>query len=78
MTSPAGFEIQVATERSLAVMTSCAGVVSVGEVFDGARRADLSFLRQPRGVVMAIGAPETLAPTVLGVTEGPVERRRIV
>ena len=78
MAAPAGFEIQVAAERSPAVMAGCAGVVSVGEMFDGPRRADLSFLRQAGGIAMAISATQTLAPAVLSVTEGTPERSRIV
>lgn len=78
MTAPAGFEIQVAAERSLAIMTGRAGVVAVGKVFEGPRRADLSFLRQPGRVDVAVAATETLAPAVLGVTESPAEGGRIV
>jgi hypothetical protein len=36
MTSSATLEIQIAAERPPAVMTSGAGVVSAGEVFEGA------------------------------------------
>ena len=77
MAAPAGFEIQVAAERSLAVMTSRAGVVSGGEVFEGPRRADLSFLRQSRRVVVTVAATQMLAPAVLGVTERTAERGRV-
>jgi hypothetical protein len=77
MTSPAILEIQIAAKGSLAVMASSAGVVSAGEVFEGPRRADLSFLRQACRVVMTIGAAETLSPTVLRVTEGKSKRGRV-
>ena len=77
MTSPAILEIQIAAKGSLAVMASSAGVVSAGEVFEGPRRADLSFLRQARRVVMTIRAAETLSPAVLRVTEGESKRGRV-
>jgi len=77
MTPSAIFKIQIATEGPLAVMTSDAGSVSGGEVFEGPRRANLSFLRQARRVVMTIGAPETLAPAVLRVTEGKAKGGRV-
>jgi hypothetical protein len=77
MTSSTIFKIQVAAEGSLAVMTSDAGSVSGGEVFEGPRRTNLSFLRQARRVVMTIRAPETLAPAVLRVTEGDPEGGRV-
>ena len=77
MTSPATLEIQIAAERSPAVMTSGAGVVSGGEMFERPRRTDLSFLRQARGVVVAIGAAEALASAVLRVTERKAEGGRV-
>jgi hypothetical protein len=77
MTPAAIFEIQIAAESSLAVMTSAARVVSGGKVFEGPRRTDLTLLRQARGVVMTIGAPEPLAPAVLRVTEGSAEGGRV-
>ena len=77
MTPAAIFKIQIAAEGSLAVMTSAAALVAAGEVFEGPRRADLSFLRQARSVIMAIGATETLPPTVLCVTEGETEAGRV-
>jgi len=77
MTSAAIFEIQISAEGSLAVMTSGAGVVSGGEVFERPRRTDLSFLRQARGVVVAIGAAEALASAVLRVTERKAEGGRV-
>ena len=70
-------KIQIAAEGSLAIMTSGAGVVAAGEVFEAPRRADLSFLRQAGNVIMAIGATETLPPTVLCVTEGETEGGRV-
>ena len=77
MTAPAIFEIQIAAEGALAVMTSRAGVISGGEMFQGPRRADLSFLRQSRGVVMTVRATETLARDVLRVTESEAECGRV-
>src|SRR6266481_1446106 len=77
MTSAAIFKIQISAEGSLAVMTSGAGVVSGGEVFERPRRTDLSFLRQASGVVVAIGAAETLAPAVFRVTERKAEGGRV-
>ena len=77
MTSPAVLEIEIAAEGSLAIMTSGAGVVSRGEVFERSRRADLSFLRQSGRVVMTIGATETLASAVLRVAEGEAECGRV-
>ena len=76
MTPAAIFEIQVAAEGSLAVMTSEAGIVSGGKVFEGPGRANLAFLRQARRVVMTIGATQTLASAVLRVTEGNAEGGR--
>ena len=77
MTAPAAFEIQIAAEGSLAIMTSRASVVAVGEMFQRPRRADLSPLRQARSVVMTIGATDALARTVLRVTEADAERFRV-
>ena len=77
MTSPAIFEIQIAAEGALAIMTSGAGVVSVGEVCESSGRTDLSSLWQPRGVVMTSGATEVLAGAVLCVTEGEAECGRV-
>ncbi len=77
MTSPAVFEIQIAAEGSLAIMTSRAGVIAVGEMFERPRRADLSPLRQTRSVVMTIGATDALARAVLCVTEAEAERSRV-
>ena len=77
MTSPAVPEIEIAAEGSLAIMTSGAGVVSGGEMFERPGRADLSFLWQPRRVVMTISAIETLAWTVLCMTESEMERGRV-
>jgi len=77
MTSAAIFKIQISAEGSLAVMTSGASVVSGGEVFERPRRTDLSFLRQPDGVVVAIGAAETLASAMLRVTERKAEGGRV-
>ena len=54
-------------------MTSGAGVVAGREMFESPRRADLSSLRQPRGVVMTISTTETLARAVLCVTETEAE-----
>jgi hypothetical protein len=69
MTPAAILKVQIAAEGTPSIMTSGASVVSAGEVFQGPRRADLSSLRQARGVIMAIGATETLPPAVLCVTE---------
>ena len=77
MTSPAVFEIQIAAEGSLAIMTSRTGVVAVGEMFERPRRADLASLRQTRSVVMTIGATDALARAVLCVTEAEAERNRV-
>jgi hypothetical protein len=77
VTSPAALEIQIAAEGSLAIMTSRAGVVAVGEMFERPRRTDLSFLWQPSGVVMTIGATDALARAMLGVTEAEAERTRV-
>jgi len=65
MTPAAVLEIKIAAKGTSSIMTSSAGVVAAGEVFEAARRADLSFLRQPGNVIMAIGAGETLPPAVL-------------
>jgi len=73
MTAPTISEIQIAAEGALAVMTSRAGVISGGEMFQGPRRAELSFLRQPGGVAMTVRATETLARAVLRVTESETE-----
>ena len=77
MTAPAILEIQIAAERSLAIMTSRAGVVAAGEVFKCPGRADLALLWQSGSVVVTIGAPDPLARTVLGVTEANAERTRV-
>ena len=77
MTSPAVLEIQIATEGPLAVVTSRAGVVAVGKMFERARRADLSLLRQSPCVVMTIRAADALARAVLCVTEAEAERTRV-
>ena len=77
MTSPAVFEIQIAAEGSLAIVTSRAGVVAVGEMFERPRRADLSLLWQRSSVVMTIGATDALARAVLCVTEAEAERTRV-
>jgi hypothetical protein len=77
MTSPAAFEIQIATEGSLAIMTSRAGAVAVGEMFERARGADLSLLWQPSSVVMAIDATDALVRAMLCVTEAEAERTRV-
>ena len=76
MTSAAAFEIQIAAEGSLAIMTSRAGV-AVGEMFERPRGADLASLRQTRGVVMTIGATDALARAVLCMAEAEAERTRV-
>lgn len=73
VTPLAVLEIEIA-EGSPAIMTSCAGVVPVGEVFQGARRAHLSLLWQPGGVAVTIGATQTLGRAVFGVTESKAKR----
>ena len=78
MAAPAGFEIQITAKRPLAVMTSRTRVISAGEVFESPGRANLSLLRQPCGVVVAIAASQTLPPAVFDVTERPAERGCIV
>lgn len=77
MTPAAILEIEVTAKSSLAVVTSCAGVVAVGEVREGAGRADLSFLRETGSVVMTVGAAEPLTSAVLRVTESQTECRRV-
>ena len=77
MTAPAILEIQIAAKGPLAIMTSRTGVITAGEVFKCPGRADLSLLWQPGSVVVTIGAPDTLARTVLGVTESKSERTRV-
>ncbi|MDX6500551.1 MAG: hypothetical protein QOG23_3811, partial [Blastocatellia bacterium] len=54
VTSPAILKIQITAEDSFAVMTSGAGVVSVGKVFQSPWRTNLSFLRQSRSKAVAI------------------------
>lgn len=73
MTAAAIFKIQIAAEGALAGVTSRAGVISSGEVFQSSRRADLSLLRQSRGVAVTVRATETLARAVLRVTESEAE-----
>src|SRR2546430_15667988 len=77
VTSPAAFEIQIAAEGSLAIMTSRAGVVAVGEMFERPRRADLSPLRQTRCVGMTIGAADALPRAILCVTAAEAEGSRV-
>jgi hypothetical protein len=78
MTPAAILEIKVTAKGSLTVVTGCAGVVAVGEVREGAGRADLPLLRQSRCVVMTIGAAQPLASAMLGVTESQAECRRVI
>jgi hypothetical protein len=73
MTAPAILEIQIAAKGAPAIMTSRAGVISGGEMFQRPRRSDLSFLRQSSGVVMTVCATESLARAVLRVTERETE-----
>ncbi len=47
-------KILITAEDSLAVMTSGAGVISVGKVFQRPRRTNLAFLRQSRRVAVTI------------------------
>jgi hypothetical protein len=75
MTSMAVLKVEVTAEGPPAVVTAGAGVVHVGEVYEGPRRADLSFLREASSVVVAIGASEPLTPAVLRVTEGQSKSR---
>jgi hypothetical protein len=55
-------------------MTSSAGTVPGGEVFQSARRAHLSLLRQSGGVAVTIGAAQTLARAVVRMTESTAKR----
>jgi hypothetical protein len=77
MATPAILEIKITAKGSFAIMTSRAGVVARGKVFEGAWRADLSLLRQPSAVVMTICASQPLATAVCCVTEPETERGRI-
>jgi hypothetical protein len=77
MTPAAILEIEVTAERSPAVVTAGAGVVPVGKVYEGTRRADLSFLREASSVVVTIGATEPLTTAVLRVTESQTKSRRV-
>jgi len=77
MTPAASFEIEITSEGSSPIMTSRTGVVSGGEVFQSARRADLSFLWQAGRVVMTISATQTLSPAVLRMTESETKRSGI-
>lgn len=58
-------------------MTSCAGVIADGKVFEQARRAHLALLRQTGRVVVTIRATEPVAPAVLYVTEAHEIGRRV-
>jgi hypothetical protein len=77
MTPAAILEIKVTAESSLTVVTSCAGVVAVGEVYKRPGRADLSLLRETSGVVMTVRAAKPLPSAVLSVTERQAESRRV-
>jgi hypothetical protein len=77
MTSPAVLEIQIATESSLAIVTTRARFVAVRKMFERAGRSDLPLLRQPRGVVMTITATQALAPAMLRVAEREPESVRV-
>ena len=77
MTAPAILEVQIAAEGSFSVVTGRASVVADREVLQSPRRADLSPLRQPSGVVVTIRASETLARAVLRVAESETKRGRI-
>ena len=54
VTSPASLEIQIAAERFTAIVTSRARVVAGRKMLLRARRADLSFLRQPARVAVTV------------------------
>lgn len=69
MTAAAILEIQIAAEGSAAVVTGRARIVAGREVFRWPRGAHLSPLRQSGGVVVTVGAIQTLARAVLRVTE---------
>lgn len=69
MTTAAIFEIQIAAERTPAVVAGCAGAVSCGEVFLSAWRADLAPLWQAGRVIVTVVTTEPLACTVLGMAE---------
>jgi hypothetical protein len=73
VTPLAVLEIEITSEGSPAIMTSSAGPVPGGEVFQSARRAHLSLLWKSGGVAVTIGATETLARAVLSVTESEPE-----
>jgi hypothetical protein len=77
MTSAAILEIKVTAESSLTVVTGCAGVVAVGEVYKRPGRTDLFPLRETSSVVMTVRAAEPLTSAVLSVTERQAESRRV-
>ena len=77
VTTPAILEIQVAAEGALATVTGCAGVVSGGEVFLSARRADLAPLWQAGGVIVTVVTAEPLARAVLRMAEGEAKSGRV-
>jgi predicted kinase len=54
MAATAIFEVQIAAERATSIVTSGAGVIADGKVFQSPRRADLSSLWQTCGVAVTV------------------------
>ena len=78
MTALAVGKSEIAAEISFAVVAGRAGLrARVEEVLGGGGRADLPCLRRARGEFVAVGAGESLACAVFGVTEGETKSARV-
>ena len=78
MTALAVVEAEVSAKRSLAGVTGRAGLCARGrEMLNRSGRTHLPRLRRARGEFVAIGARESLARTVVRVTERVAKSARI-
>jgi hypothetical protein len=77
VTAAATFEIKIAAEHALSVVTSRTGVVAGRKMFLRSRGSHLAPLWQAGNVVMAVSAAKSLASAVLGMTESESKSGRV-